>query len=627
MTSSRASAAPATTKRRPRLLLRALVCAALACALVLALQPWWLAPIVAPRLSASSGRAVHLDAMWFTLSASFEPVLQLRGVRIDNAPWADRERPFASLAAATLVFSWRSVAEQRPIVALIVLRDGEVDLERRGDGLRNWRLRHPDDRGPSRFKVLAIRGERATVRLRHEPLALDLEARATANADAGADALPTHLDVHGTWRGAGFVVDAATAETITLLETRRTFPIRGRLEAGDARLDVDGAIGDIARWPEVDARIDLAAPSAPRLAALVAGTAPATARSPLRVEATLRGGREGYALSALRAKLGASDAAGELRWQRGEERDAVRATLSSGLLDLADVRPLLAHSNGAAPSNAPGASSAAVRSPANAASAVPRPTDFELHVVAQRLRAEGMPAMHDASLDASLADGTLTVARAAFAVGTGRVVGKGSVAVSQRPLHVDGEVDVSALPIASLLGERATGNQLSGVLHGRATLRASGESPDALLSNAAGTVSAKVEHGTISSLLDAEMGLQGGRVVKSFVRGAEPIALHCAAAVVDVERGRGRIRNLVVDSERTHTTGTGTLDLVRRTLDVVLTPEAKQPGLFILDRSIRVHGAIAAPSHELVARAASPRGCAARPASGASGCSCRTGSR
>ena len=118
MTSSRASAAPATTKRRPRLLLRALVCAALACALVLALQPWWLAPIVAPRLSASSGRAVHLDAMWFALSASFEPVLQLRGVRIDNAPWADRERPFASLAAATLVFSWRSVAEQRPIVAL-----------------------------------------------------------------------------------------------------------------------------------------------------------------------------------------------------------------------------------------------------------------------------------------------------------------------------------------------------------------------------------------------------------------------------------------------------------------------------------------------------------------------------
>jgi hypothetical protein len=161
--------------------------------LVLVLQPWWLAPLVAHQLSASAHRAVRIDAMWLSLSASFQPVVHLRGVRIDNAPWADPARPFAALASATAVFAWRSLDERRPVIALMVLRDGEVDLERRSDGLRNWRLAHPDDRGPGRVKVLAIRGERATMRVLDGPLALDFEARATPGtgglgaADSDAD--------------------------------------------------------------------------------------------------------------------------------------------------------------------------------------------------------------------------------------------------------------------------------------------------------------------------------------------------------------------------------------------------------------------------------------------------------
>jgi uncharacterized protein involved in outer membrane biogenesis len=638
MIAERASAAPAATAARRRLahpLRWTLLGIALVAVLALALQPWWLAPLVAHRLSASSGRAVHFDSMWFSLSASFEPVLQLRGVQIDNAPWADRSRRFASLAAATAVFSWRSVAERRPIVALMVLRDGEVDLERREDGLRNWRLAHPDDRGPARLKVLAIRGERATLRFRHEPLALDFEVHALPNADASGaangegEALPTRLDVHGTWRGAPFAIDAATPQTITLLETGRMFRIRGRLESAGARLDVAGRLGDIARWPEVDAHVELAAASPTRIVALLGGSETASStQSPLRVDGTLRGGAAGYTLSTLRARLGASDATGEVGWLRGEERNVVRAELKSDTIDLADLRSLAVRPRGSP--RAVAVAGAASAAPAAASAVRPRPTDVDARLSARRVRAAGGPAIHDASLAATLIDGTLRVARAAFAIGAGRVTGQGSVDLAQHPPRADGELDVSALPIETLLGERAAKRQLKGLLHARAALRASGETIAALLASASGTVSASVSQGTISSLLDAEMGLQGGRIVRGLVAGAEPIGLRCAAAVLDVRAGRGTLRSLVVDSERTRTTGTGTVDLARRALDVVLTPQAKQPGLFVLERSIRVHGPIDAPAHELVARATipAPEGCAAAaPASGASACSCRTGSR
>jgi len=117
-------------------------------------------------------------------------------------------------------------------------------------------------------------------------------------------------------------------------------------------------------------------------------------------------------------------------------------------------------------------------------------------------------------------------------------------------------------------------------------------------------VSAFVSGGTISSLLDAKMGLQGGRVVRSMLTGAEPMPLRCAAVVLDVDRGIAKIRSLVVDSERTRTTGSGAIDVGKEAVDIVLTPEAKQPGLFVLDRSIHLHGPLREPKHELVARVA-----------------------
>jgi len=600
--------------------------------LVLVLQPWWLAPLVAHQLSGSAHRAVRIDAMWLSLSASFQPVVQLRGVRIDNAPWADPARPFAMLASATAVFAWRSLDERRPVIALMVLRDGEVDLERRSDGLRNWRLAHPDNRGPGRVKVLAIRGERATLRVLDGPLALDFEARTTpraggqgaADSDGMAAGAPspaasgggsavdasmsTVLDVRGTWRGVPFVIGATTAETLTLLETGRTFRLRGSVDAAGARLDLDGRLGDIVRWPRVDARIALAAPSLAPLAAPFGAHLGGTKR--LRMEGALHGDADGYALTESRARLGATDLAGELRWTRGELRDRVRAELKSESADLDDLRALV----GDRPAQAAAAEPAVIAASAPAPSA--HPLDAELRFVARRLRDADLPWLRSASLSASLIDRRLDVTRFEAGVGHGgHVAGKAIVDLAGKPPHGDAEIDVSALRVESLLGQLASRSGLSGILNGRATLKASGDSLDALIASAVGSVEATLSGGTISSLLDARMGLQGGRILSSMLAGAEPIAIRCAAAALDVRDGQGRIRTLVVDTERTRTTGRGTIDLAHRTLDVVLTPEAKQPGWFILDRSIRLRGPLREPGHELIARvepaAAPARGCRA----------------
>jgi len=567
------------------------------------LQPFWLAPLVGHHLTQSSGRSVHFDRMWIGVSSSLRPVVQWRGIRIANAPWADSRRPFAALASATAVVSWRSIAQRRPVIELIVLRDGEIDLERSADGLRNWRLGKPEYRGPGRYKVMALQADRASVRFRHEGADLDLRASASPVEGARADAaspLPTRVEIEGEWRGLPFKVSAATGPSLTFLETGRMFPLRGFIAAGGARLDVDGQLGDIVREPSADARVALAAPSLAPFAAFI--ESPRRDPRAVHVAGTVKAGSGSYDLVVSKARIGMTDLAGELGWKRGEQRSAVRAHLKSDSADLADLRWLTALRTAAAHAVAPAAIASAASAP-GAGPELGRRIDADVSLAARRLRASEMPWLQSAQVEAKLVDGQLSVPRFDVGIAEGHAVGRASVDWREGPPRAEVDLSLRGVRVEPLLHESSGEKRIGGALQGRAQLKASGASLETLLASAEGSATATLTGGTISSRLDAEIGLQGGKVVRSFLTGAEPIAIHCVVATVDFARGKGRIRSLLLDTERTRTTGAGAIDIGQQTIDLVLTPEAKQPGLFVLERSIRLHGPLRRPAHELIARA------------------------
>lgn len=601
----------ATPLSAGRVVGRGLLGLALLFVAALATQTLWLGPLVSAELSKRAGRAVRIETMWIGLSSSLAPVAHLRGLRIDNAPWADSDRPFVALGKATAVFSWSSIAQRRPVIALWVLADGEVDLERRADGRRNWRLTNPEYLGPGRWKVLAVQGERATVRFLHEGIDLDLRAAASASAEpaasAGAPARPTRIEISGRWREVPFTVDATTGAVLTFLETGQTFPIRGVLSSGSARLELDGSAGDIVHNPVVDAHVALTAPSlAPFMAVVGAHQRESKA---IRVEGTLRTGDGRYALVDTSARIGATDLAGEASWTRDSERSVVRARIASDSADVADLRWLA----GLAPVRAAAAASQAAAVAASGVPAQAHGLDAELSFTARRLHAAGFPALQSGRLDAALADGRLTVSAFDIGIAQGHVAGKASADLHGVPVRADAEVTASGIRVDQFTRDAAGTSRVTGALHGRASLKAQGDSAATLRDGVSGRVTASLVGGTISSLLDAEMGLQGGKVLRSLVVGAEPIAIRCGAATLDFARGAGSIRSLALETERTRTTATGAIDLGHETIDVVLTPEAKERGLFILDRSIRLHGPLRRPLHELVARAPSA---ASAPSSG-----------
>ncbi len=114
-----------------------------------------------------SNREIRIEDLHVTLGLTLAPTVRLRGVYIENAPWAVNKQPLVVAGEAAFTFSLRSLLERRPIVTRLVLHDADVDLERQADGLRNWRLRNPDDRSPGRVKVMTLEAYRTRIRFNH----------------------------------------------------------------------------------------------------------------------------------------------------------------------------------------------------------------------------------------------------------------------------------------------------------------------------------------------------------------------------------------------------------------------------------------------------------------------------
>ena len=562
-----------------------------------ATQPLWLGPMMSWQLSGASGRSVAIESMQVGLTSELTPVVRLRGIAIQNAAWADTTKPFAVVGEAVAIVSWRSALQQRPVIERLVLHDGEIDLERQADGLRNWRLRDPENRGPGVYKLLALQAERTSLRFRHDGIELDLVAKATPEAEPGAgdDALPMHIDLAGTWRTLPFTASLATGPVLSFFETGATFPLRGRLDAGGARFDAVGRAGDMFRAPVFDARVTLTGDSLAPFRAFLGPRHDGQAKKAFRVEGRLEAGAGLYALSAARVRIGGSDLAGDLAWAR-HDRPMLRATLQGNSVDLADLRWLAGRAPVAAARQRiadPGDENRYLRA-----------TDAAVRVDVRKVRAAELPWLRSLAFEAVLTDGMLAVPT--FDAGVfqaGRTTGRLGFDLRKRPAALEAEVALRGLRLETLFAAQTEDKRVTGLLHADMRVTASGESADALRDSASGSVRARLTGGSMPGLLDAQIGLQGGRMLRSWIAGSERVAIRCATAALDLRGGAGRVHSLMLDTERTRTTGSGRIDLGAGTIDLVLTPESKQGGLLVLDRSIRLHGPFSKPARELVGRA------------------------
>jgi uncharacterized protein involved in outer membrane biogenesis len=92
------------------------------------------------------------------------------------------------------------------------------------------------------------------------------------------------------------------------------------------------------------------------------------------------------------------------------------------------------------------------------------------------------------------------------------------------------------------------------------------------------------------------MGLDGGEVIKFFVRGDRNVKLLCSAAAFEVKQGLMSSKVIVLDTSDTVINGTGQINLASETLDITLRPQPKDRSILSLRSPLKIGGTFASPS-------------------------------
>jgi uncharacterized protein involved in outer membrane biogenesis len=580
--------------------MKILLGAVIVLAIVAALFDWnWFRHPLERFLSEKSHREVRIGDLHVELGWSLVPTVRVRNVYVENAPWADK-RAFAIAGEASFTFSLKSLWKRRPVISRLVLIDADVDLERQADGLRNWRLRNPDNRAPAKVRVMRLEAQRTRIRFVRRDIDFDMVA-ASAPLDHPADppdpALTNKIAFQGEFQGVEFSGEALAGDRLTLLDTGEVFPLRGHIVAGETRFDVDGKVADLYRPSATDAKVRLAGPSLSRVPPLVLPSLPASRR--YQVETHLRQTKDEFLFTGLRAKIGGTDLAGDASVSRNSEPPMVKADLSSESMDLADLG--LLPGGGHAPASA----ARSVNEPANRAEPKPggsgrilpggpiklerlNAVDAHVGLNAKKMKAANLPALESLHFSAELKKGILVVKPLHVGLAGGDVTGWLTLDGRKRPASAQVKLDVQGIYLEKLFEALEDAPISPGQVAARLDLQGQGASLATVLGSASGTVALSMKEGRISNLLDARLGLNPAKILRLLIAGDRSIAINSADVTIDFEKGTGTSKNISVDTEQTRVVGTGSISLRDETIDLLLTPHPKKPGLFSM-RSSAIH--------------------------------------
>ncbi|MEP6504182.1 MAG: AsmA family protein [Betaproteobacteria bacterium] len=569
-------------------------------ALVWAFDWNWCRPLLKHYVESHSGRSFECADLQVRFDG-LDPTVTLRGVKIQNAPWAASKEPFLQAGRVSATISWRTLWSDLAVVRLIVLEDAQVDMERQADGLRNWRLGHPDDRGPPHVWVLALDARNSRLHTIHAGIGLEMDAQSTPLP--AVQVLPGHADLpltkrlqfKGTFKGHPFDGDAAVSDVLTFGATPRDFALRAVAHLGALRLEAAGLSKDVRGLGDFDCDVQARADGAGALWPLPEAF---TRMRPLAAQGHVARNGTAWTAKDVHVRAGRQTSlVADLAFTGGTKSDTprrrVQATLRDAVIDVDDLSLLRGKTPPGEKPDAPGERP----DEDQALSAKPldlgRLREFDADVDLKNARFTGSERGMAQTLRgrAVLQDGVLELRGLDAGLAGGHVTGSLRADASRTPAEIALDVTARALRLDQLSSTLAGNGALIGALDGRATLKMRGDSPRALIGGASGSVSVALADGaTVSNRLDAKLGLDGGHWLRSLFDKSARVPVVCGAVTLAVERGVATSRRFVFETADTALAGRGSANLVDETVDATLTPARKKVALLALDKAIHAAG-------------------------------------
>jgi uncharacterized protein involved in outer membrane biogenesis len=548
--------------------------------------------LVQQRMKAATGRdlviAGNIDA-----SFSLSPRLSARQVSFRNAPWSDLPQ-MASLDEIEAEIALLPLLSGEIRINEVVLRGGQVVVETDKNGVGNWVL----DLGPQGAPVpedsaTTASGLPRIERLTIEDVTLLHRDGATGErhtlaikrfAAEDAPGVGINVEIKGAWNERPVELAGRTGAPRQFTEGPLPVNLEGKI--GTVAIGLRGDIGDPTTFSDLSLDVTSSGPSLAAVGDIFGIALPDSTPYTLATRVTGGGGKFTFADAS--AKVGASDAAGNIVLDTASDVTGLTVTLASQRLDFKDLG--LDEGSGTAQSNSDGRLFSAEPWPLDWLKAIDGEITWPIGTLVR-----GGASARDVAFALALKSGTATLEYLKAKVEGGTINGSGSVKVGKNSpvlalkLAADG---IQSAPLLSMMG-------LDHVLTvGRVDMNMDVSGPAASLRALMAGLNGKASFATGE-----------GRVQNAFARlllanlfglltpsGGDASRISCMAGSFNIKQGIATTRGTVVETPGATVVGSGNIDLRNERIDLRVDPKSKNLNLSAIAVPVRVTGPLSSPN-------------------------------
>jgi uncharacterized protein involved in outer membrane biogenesis len=312
-----------------------------------------------------------------------------------------------------------------------------------------------------------------------------------------------------------------------------------------------------------------------------------------------------WSMKGFSGKVGNSDLGGDILFDTGGERLLLRGDLVSKVLDLGDLKGFIGARRGPQPQDTPAEKEEKKESIKEQRHRLLPDQEFrvdrlkamdaDVKFTGESIRNKELPVEHLVS-HLKIDNGLLTLDPVNFAVAGGNIIS--NITINTRKEVPDGEVkiEVKRLQLPKLFPKLKITKSSAGLIGGAMDIKSHGKSVGALLGSADGDFGLIMSGGQISKLLLEVIGLDGGQIIKLLFAGDKNVPVRCGVIDFNIKKGIMSSKAFVIDTTDTKIVGEGQISLAEETIDMKLSPQAKDVSILSLRTPIHIEGTFKDPT-------------------------------
>ena len=391
----------------------------------------------------------------------------------------------------------------------------------------------------------------------------------------------------GTYAKEAFKGTGKLGGVFFLRNPDQPFPMQADVRIGDTRIAFVGTLVEPLDLDSLDLHLWLSGSNLSQLYNIARITMPNSPKYAMegRLVGRFKSGDKKLRYEEFAARIGASDVSGSLEYLSRTPRPLLSGAVQSDELQFRDLAPLIGANPNAADKNQSGKLLPAVPFRPERWQAM----DADVRFTGDHVFRDSELPIHKVDTRIVMDNGVMLLEPLKFRYAHGTV--EATLRMDGRSAPIKATLDLSARDMQlNHLFPVDPGQLTMGRADGEAKLTATGDSVGTLLGAANGGLKLRVGGGTISKALLETVGLNLPNIVVTKLFGDKQVKIDCAAADLVATNGVFDSRSFVLDTDIALIEMTGTVDMARERVDLVIHPHSKGVRLLSLRSPIDVKG-------------------------------------